>query len=190
MNDTIKTIQSRRSTRKFCNEALADTELETILEAGQYAPSAKNEQPWHFTVIKSKDLLSLLNEACKSFFIKSKNEIFEQRVKGTDVKKFDLFYNAPVIIVVSGDKRAIEPQIDCALAIENMFLAAESLQIGSCWIQALNYLYETQEGKDLLVREKIIIPGYEIIGTVAFGYKLDIPINNIPRRTDTITYLL
>ena len=63
-NDTLKTIKSRRSTRNFKNEQIKDDELQAILEAGMYAPSA-NQQAWHFTVIQNKDMLARLNREAK-----------------------------------------------------------------------------------------------------------------------------
>lgn len=189
MNETLKTIHNRRSTRKFLNEELPVQTIDAILEAGQYAPSAKNEQAWHFTVIKSQALLHTLNEACKSFLLSTNNEMFQQRLGTADVKSFDLFYHAPVLIAVSGNSQAQEPLIDCSMAIENMLLAAESLDIGSCLIYAVTYLYRTPEGRDLLIREKILPPDYNLVITCAFGYKAGESKNPLPRRTDTITWL-
>ena len=189
MNETLKIIQTRRSTRKFLTDDLPENAIDAIIEAGQYAPSAKNEQAWHFTVIKSRSLLNLLNEACKSFFLSTNNELFQQRLNGSDVKSFDLFYHAPVLIAVSGDAKAQEPLIDCSMAIENMLLAAESLEIGSCWVHAITYLSRTTEGKELLIRENILPAGYELAGTCAFGYKAEEPKNPLPRKTDTVTWL-
>ncbi|MCX7772888.1 MAG: nitroreductase family protein, partial [Clostridia bacterium] len=52
MNETIKTLMNRRSIRDYQAEQLKDEEIDTILEAGMYAPSAINEQPWYFTVVQ------------------------------------------------------------------------------------------------------------------------------------------
>lgn len=60
MNETLINIRNRRSARKFKNEQIKDEELNAILEAGQYAPSAMNQQSWHFTVIQNNELLKKL----------------------------------------------------------------------------------------------------------------------------------
>jgi Nitroreductase len=190
MNETLKTIKSRRSTRNFNSDEIEEDKLQAIIEAAQYAPSAKNEQPWHFTIIKNKTLMNLLNESCKAVLLKSQNQVFQKRLKGTDISKLDLFYNAPVIIIISGNHEATEPQIGCTLAVENMFLAAESMLIGSCWIQAIKLLFETEEGKELLLDKKIILSGYEVICTAAFGYKANGVKDPLPRKAGVITYLL
>ncbi len=65
MNQVLETIKNRRSVRKFKKEQLKDSEIEAILEAAIYAPTALNEQPWHFTVIQNKELLDEINTVSK-----------------------------------------------------------------------------------------------------------------------------
>ena len=65
MNEVIAAIRSRRSVRRYKPEQIGEKELQAILEAGLYAPSAHNDQSWHFTVIQNKDLLARMNRAAK-----------------------------------------------------------------------------------------------------------------------------
>jgi nitroreductase len=74
MNRTLEILKERRTTRKFKSEQLKDEEIEAIIEAGLYAPSAHNQQSWHFTVIQNKELIKDLNTA-------TKNEL-KNKVKG------------------------------------------------------------------------------------------------------------
>jgi len=71
MNETLRVIRERRTTRRFKTEQIKEEELQAIIEAGLYAPSAHNQQSWNFTVIQNKELLDELNietkEAAKSF---------------------------------------------------------------------------------------------------------------------------
>lgn len=158
MNETINTILTRRSIRAYKPEQIRDEELDAILKAGMYAPSAVNQQSWHFTVVQNKDMLKRIDSICKAVFKRQGDE------------NFSVIYNAPTLIIVSGNENAVAPQLDGALAIENMFLAAESLGIGSCWINAVRSLPETSEGRAL--KKELGIPaGYIIVGSGAFGYK-------------------
>ncbi|MCX7921760.1 MAG: nitroreductase [Clostridia bacterium] len=167
MNETIKTILSRRSIRAYKQEQIKDEELQAILEAGKFAPSAMNQQSWHFTVVQNKELLHRINEACRVVFEKSDDERFKERAKD---ENFSVFYNAPTFIIISGDEKAIAPKNDCSLALGNMFLAAESLGIGSCWIHAVNYIFNVEETKSL--KSDLGIPeGYTPLCSGAFGYK-------------------
>jgi nitroreductase len=186
MNETMNTILNRRSIRQYKREQIEDKELELILTAGKYAPSGMNWQSWHFTVVQNPELLNKLNNYLKAFLLKSGNKEMMDRVKS---KEFNIFYYAPTAIIVSGNKVAMTPQTDCALAFENMFLAAESVGIGSCWIQAVAMaLTATVEGK-VLAKDLKIPEGYVIHGAAVFGYKAELNPVPAPRRPDTVTII-
>jgi len=167
VNETMKTILNRRSFRAYKPEQIRDEELQEILEAGKYAPSGGGTQPWHFTVIQKGDVLQNINAACREAMLKSGNKMMEERAKADN---FSVFYHAPTLIVVSGDDKAITPAADCAVALENMFLAAESIGIGSCWIHAMSMLLNAEQAKTL--KNSLGIPeGFKVHGAGAFGYK-------------------
>lgn len=189
MNETLQTILNRRSIRKYKQEQIKEEELQLILEAGKFAPSAMNQQPWHFTVVQNKNLMQKINEACIVAYSKSGNRYYEERFKVMSSKETNLMYDAPTLIIVSGDEIARMPINDCTLALENMFLAAESLGIGSCWIDALSVLYSTEEGKAFLTNESIVPEGYTLIGSSAFGYKAVDQPSSAPRRENTVTII-
>lgn len=185
MNEVIKTIMKRRSIRSYTQQQIEDDKLQTILDAGLYAPSAMNQQSWHFTVVQNKEMIQKINETCKGIFLKSGIKNYEERAKSDN---FDLFYNAPTLIIVSGDKNNITPQIDCAVAIENMFLVAESINIGSCWIHGVTTLSNSEEGS-ALIKELGIPDGYCIFGSGVFGYKgADSP-DAAPRKEHTVNII-
>jgi len=185
MNETIKNIMNRRSIRKYKEEQIKDEELQAILDAGRFAPSAMNQQSWHFTVVQNKEVIQKIIQAIKTAFFNSGNKNFEDRAKAED---FNPFYNAPTLIIVSGDEKAIAPQNDGSLALENMFLAAESLDIGSCWIHALNSVFSSEESKEL--KKELGIPeGYNPVGSGVFGYKaVDTP-SPAPRKEGTVNII-
>ena len=185
MNETIRNIMDRRSIRQFKDKLIDPSELEAILEAGKYAPSAVNEQPWHFSVVENPELLQKINLVTRELFAQSGNLAYEQRAKP---EGFSPFYNAPVFIIMSCDSAAVAPIQDGALALGNMFLAAESLGISSCWIHAMNYVLEEAAGKEL--REELLIPeDYVLVGAGAFGYNAEKNPGPSPRKNDTVTYL-
>jgi nitroreductase len=185
MNETMKTILDRRSIRRFKDKPVGEKELELILESGRFAPSAMNQQPWHFTVVQGRELLDRINEVTKEAFAKSGNPHFEARSRS---EGFSPFYHAPLFIIVSCDKKAIAPIHDGALALGNMFLAAKSLGVSSCWIHAMNFVLESETGYEL--RKELQIPeGYMPIGAGAFGYSLENNPEASPRKKDAVTYL-
>lgn len=183
--DPLRIIFERRSIRNFKPEQIKDSELDIIIKAAKYAPSAMNQQLWHFTVIQNKDILARINSITKKVYEKSGIQRLEERAR---TENFSPFYHAPTYIIVSVDEKAIAPQADGALALGNAFLAAEALGIGSCWIHAVNYLYTTEEGKELF-KELGIPKGYIPIGSGAFGYAADKKPDPSPRKEGTVTII-
>lgn len=185
MNDMMKTILARRSIRDYQSVQIKDEELTMMLEAGRFAPSGANSQSWHFTVIQNQEVLKNINDACKTFFLRSGNKMFEERAKA---ENFCVFYNAPTLIIVSGDEKAVTPQADCAISLGYMFLAATSIGIGSCWINAVGSIPELAAGSSL--RKAIAIPeGNKIFGAGAFGYMGSTQPTAAPRKEGTANFV-
>ncbi|MGD9642599.1 MAG: nitroreductase family protein [Elusimicrobiales bacterium] len=182
MNKVLETIKSRRSIRRYLPEPLKQAELDAILEAGLYAPSAHNDQPWHFTVIRDRALLDRISLLSKELMLKS--EVDWMRVMGAN-ESFHVFHNAPAVVVVAMRKNALSPLVDCSAAIENMLLAAESLDIGSCWIGLARFWFSIKEE----VTRLNLPEGYEPCYAVTFGYKGHRPAKALPRRTDAVAYI-
>lgn len=185
MNDTLTNILTRRSIRQYKQEQIKDEELQAILEAGKYAPTAMNQQLWHFTVVQNQQMLQKINQGCQRVFLNSGNKSMKDRAK---VEDFSIFYKAPTLILVSVDEKAIAPHNDGSLALGTMFLAAHSLGIGSCWIHAVNALFSTEEGK-FLCKELGIPESYISIGSGAFGYKAAEAPPRAPRKENLINII-
>jgi nitroreductase len=183
MNEVLKTIKNRRSIRSYKQEQIRQEELDLILEAGIYAPSAHNDQPWHFTVIQNKEvILSISN---KSKELMAKCDIDWMKRIGEDPKT-NIIHNAPTLIIVSGDKNAVSPKVDCSAAIQNMLLAAESLTIGSTWLGLVKFFFTLEEE----VKALGIPEGYEAYYGVALGYKAtEKEIFPPKRKSDVVNYV-
>lgn len=185
MNQTIETILNRRSVRVYSEDQIKQEDLDLVLQAGCYAPSGCNMQPWHFTVVQNKEILNTLNIETKNELQKCDNEYFQNFAKS---EKYDIFYNAPTAIVISGEKKALVPQIDCAAATENMILAADSLNIGTCWIGLITFLFRSKRAEEFL-RMLQIPEGYEPYYAISLGYKKIADPKPQPRREHSITYI-
>ncbi|MCE5285697.1 MAG: nitroreductase family protein [Pelosinus sp.] len=185
MSDLVKSILSRRSIRSFTSAQIKEEELSTIIEAGQYAPSAKNEQTWHFSVVQNKELLTKIDTILRRIFLNSGDQGLQARASADN---FSAFYHAPTLIIVSADQTAIAPEPDASLALGNILLAAHAIGVGSVWIHSLRSLFSSDEGKAL--QKDLGIPdGYTIYGSAALGYNGgDIP-NAAPRKTGTVSII-
>lgn len=192
-NAIIENILVRRSVRQFKPEQIKKEELDTILLAAQYAPSGSNNQSWLFTVIQNKDLLLELNESVsesvKTLEVEDNYPAKSNAKKRAEDGTFMMYYNAPTLVVVSNLKDYQNNKADCACAIENMFLAATSLGIGSCWINQINWVYDKEPTRKML--NKLNIPDSHMIGgSVALGYPVDFDLKPAPRKEGTIQYFL
>ena len=183
MNEVLQTIKNRRSIRSYKPEQIKQEELDLILEAGIYAPSGHNAQPWHFTVIQNPEVINYINDTAKQ--VMATMDIDWIRHNGMN-PKFHIAYNAPTLVIVSGKKDAVTSKTDCDAATQNMMLAAESLNIGSVWVGFALFSFKI-EG----VAEKISIPeGYEPYYGVALGYKAQDTQPNAPKRNyDVVHYI-
>lgn len=164
MNEILKTIKNRRSIRSYLPAQIKQEELDLIIESGIYAPSGHNDQPWHFTVIQNKEIIQYINDKSKDLMAKSQIDWIKSM--GLN-QKINITYNAPTLIIVSGNKNALSPKVDCSAAIQNMLLAAESLNIGSVWIGLITFFLELEDE----VRKLGVPEGYEPYYGVALGYK-------------------
>jgi nitroreductase len=179
-NETIQTILKRRSVREYDPTQLTDEELDTILEAGKFAPTGAGAQPWHFSVVQNTSILESINAAIKEMYLNSDNP---RMVERASVDDFSVFYNGPTVILVSADESAITPRIDSAMAMENMFLAAASIDIGSCWVHGLVRLFENS---DQFCGDLCIPEGYKVFAAGVFGHPAGELPEPAPRREGTV----
>ena len=159
-------IYGRRSIRAYKDTPVEREKLDEVLRAGAYAPSAMNNQARQLLAITNKDTLKKINEAVYAV----SDEATRERIKGrSESGEFNFFYNAPVLIAVCCDEKEMRPTEDCACALENMFLTAYSLGLGSCWINQLTDICKVEPIygtlKALGMKE-----GYRVYGCCALGY--------------------
>lgn len=170
MNEVIKNIITRRSCKKFRSDMVPEKIINQIVEAGLYAASGMGKQSPVILVVADKnerDNLSRLN------------------AKYDPQNRADPFYNAPVILSVLVPKGVPTAVYDGSLVIGNMMLAADSLEIGSCWIHRAKEVFEDLEGKALLSRVGLT-DDYEGIGNCAIGFPEYINTNIIPRKENRV----
>ncbi len=170
INEVLKAIYQRRSVRNFRPDAVPDDAIKEIIRAGVFAPSAMNAQPWRFVVIRNRETIKKLSDKAKELWVEqSKNmQSFELQRLADMVSRpnYNLFYNAPLLIMIFADTSGFMPQVDCSLAAQNMMLAAWSLGLGSCYIGLAQPLEKVASVmKDLGVPEK-----YRLVASLIFGF--------------------
>jgi len=139
MNEVLKAIRNRRTVRRFKSNSVDEEMLQMILEAGRWAPSFSNLQPWRFIVIRDSGLKTALDKEAR------------QSVLHLGINQ------APVVVLVCVDRR-IDPlhAIEAgAAATQNMTLAAHSLGLGAGWIGIWGTEAETSIQKLLKLPETV-----------------------------------
>ena len=164
MNEVICAIEGRRSIRSYRTDPVPEEKLEAVVKAGLMAPSAMNQQSWHFVVISGKGA-----ERYRTYCIEKLGR--------------DPYYGAPAMILVFGKKDAIAPVCDGSLAIGNLLLAAKALGLGSCWIHCVNDLFK----EEAAAAEWGVPAGYRPVGSVALGFPAGEAPAATPRKEGTVT---
>jgi nitroreductase len=189
MNAVIETIKKRQSIRLYEKKPIPKDIINTIIEAGNLAPSMGemklveeggkkrkilNYQPWRFVVVVEdpefkQKLFQTIEPIRSNFYESMKNtlpDMYERGMKLSEMmdKPKDLiFYSAPVILYVIG---SAQNSIGCAMACENIMLAAVSLGLGSCYV---NFGAMVTQDPDV-VQTLELQDGERIYGPVILGY--------------------
>lgn len=151
-NEVLENIKSRRSVRTYTEQQVSAGDLNLILEAAAYAPSGMNFQTWHFTAIQDAAVLTELNEKIKGAFAKSDDPHLQERGHS---ETYCCYYHAPTLVIVSNEPTRWWAPMDCACALQNIFLAAKSLGIGSCWINQLGQTCDDPDVRAFLTRLRL-----------------------------------
>lgn len=150
--DIEKAIAGRRAVREYTNQAVDEKTIRGLIAAAVLAPSAVNQQSWTFTVVRDQTMLDRISHDAKVFMLNTASpgphsEHFRSMLSDPN---FHIFYHAPVLIVVSAAVAGPWVVEDCALAAENMMLAAYASGLGTCWIGFAQTFLNTSDGKNML----------------------------------------
>ena len=173
MRELMDIIKSRRSTRSFIPDKLPPREqIEQLALAAQWAPSGMGKYLWHFSVIYNAQKSLALAQA-----------VAKAANRGPEYN----FYHAPVQIIVSYKRDEIHAFLDGSAAMENILLTAESLGLGSCWINQLRDCCDAPEVRKLLT-EYGVPADHTVICSAAIGY-IDQPTPAKPRKDSVVTFI-
>lgn len=151
--NTLESIKTRRSIRKYKSDPVPQELLNKIIDAGLYAPSGMGRQATIILSVANKEVRDQLSK-------------LNARIMGTDT---DPFYGAPAVLIVLAKKDCPTGIYDGSLVMQNLMLAAHELGLSSCWIHRAKEEFELPEGKKLL-KSLGIEDEYEGIGHCIIGY--------------------
>ncbi|MEW5736747.1 MAG: nitroreductase family protein [Thermodesulfobacteriota bacterium] len=212
--ETERIILSRRSVRQYKSDQVPEFMVKRILEAGRFAPSAGNYQPWRFIVLRDPELIAGITETVKAsclFFKKlldyrqnsswwhrllvkvlirlMMNELHPMPFTAIPLVaegRLGLFHGAPTVIVILKDVRGVsKPDLDCGIAGQNMVIAAHSMGLGTCWVGFSKMALD----KDSKWKKRLGIQyPYKFATSLAIGWPKGNPDGMIARETHAVDW--
>jgi nitroreductase/NAD-dependent dihydropyrimidine dehydrogenase PreA subunit len=207
-NAIERAVLRRRSVRNFKDEPVPDHLIRRVLEAGRFAPSAGNCQPWQFIVITDKSLIQQMDEAswamANGMYTMYKDDeqvmnlagmaettpgMFDPRLAlggmGSVAKKnLPPSLNAPCVILLAADSRAIGgTQLNIGICGQNMNLVANSLGIKACWVGFL------VPGVGAIADKINLQPNWSVITTLVLGWPTFQQEGMVPREYRPVMWL-
>jgi nitroreductase len=184
--DVREAIYARRAVREFTPEPVDDKALRQLIDAAVQAPSAVNQQPWSFIVVQDKALLARISREAKTYMLRTSpaglvSHHFEELLSDP---KFDIFYAAPVLIVISAIAESPWAVEDCSLAAENLMLAARAIGLGTCWIGFAQAWLGSPAGKAALDMPSAYVP----VAPIIVGHPKSLPAP-VPRKEPEIRWI-
>ena len=148
----LSLVQKRRSIRRYLDKPVAQEKIDQLIEAALRSPSSRGFNPWEFVVVTDDGLLEKLSKA---------------KPHGAS-----FLNNASLGIVVCADPAKCDVWVeDASIASIILHLAAESLDLGSCWIQIRKRMYDEKKTAEQYIRELLNIPeNLNVESIIAIGY--------------------
>lgn len=179
-------IFGRRSVREYTLQEVDEPAIRGLIEAAVHAPNAVNQQPWMFTVVRDKAVLDRLSSAAKSHMLATiipgaHSDHFRSLLSDPN---FHIFYHAPVLVLISAAAQGPWIVEDCALAAENLMLAAHGVGLGTCWIGFAQSFLNTADGKSLLDLPAASVP----VAPIIVGHPKAVPFD-VPRKTPDVRWV-
>jgi len=167
-------LKNRRSIRDFQNKDVPLSILKEIIQDTCLAPTAGNGQPCRFIIIQDLDNIKKLSDESKKSLLddlaRNPNLPLKQYEAALRDERFNVFYNAPCLVLFVGPKDVYSLDVDCGLTVAYFMFAATSRGLGTCWI-----------GLGAHVRDKKILDEIgvssdcRIIAPIIVGYPESIP---------------
>ena len=184
--DLHTAITGRRAVRDYTNLPVDEKLIHALIAAATQAPSAVNEQPWTFTVVRDQGTLDRISHEAKSHMLTAlaANPHAEHLRPHLTDPQFHIFYHAPTLILISARRKGPWIVEDCALAAENLMLSAYAAGLGSCWIGFAQKFLGTEVGKSLMGCPSEWVP----VAPIIVGHSAT-PAVPVPRKEPIIKWI-
>ncbi len=184
--DLKEAIYTRRAVREYTAEQVSESIIRDLIDAAIQAPTAVNAQPCSFCVVRDKNVLATISQEAKAHMVRTTpvglmSHHFSEILGDPN---FNIFYHAPALILISTVAEMPWAVEDCALAAENLMLAARAARLGSCWIGFAQAWLGTPEGKALIK----LPAAYKPVAPIIVGHPKAAP-PPVPRKQPEIRFV-
>lgn len=174
-------LRKRRSVRKFLEKSVGIDLIKEIINECTYAPSAGNEQPWKFIIIQNKLVMEDISTSCKETLlariVANPEDYAKKYERMLNTSDFNIFYNAPCLVLILGDSGVKNLLFDCTLAASYFMMSAAAKGLGTCWINFAQVL------SDPILLERVGVPNmHTIVAPIIVGFPLIEP--SLPSRKE------
>ena len=164
-NAVIETIMTRRSVRKYQQQAVNRDTMQIIVECGITAPNAINRQAWEIRVVDNPEVIKKLTD----LYVKDNPKEAE------NPSFINMFRNAPTVAFIANDTTFAYSPVDCGLMAENMILSAWSMGIGSCCLGGPARFMKSNPEANKYLQEMGFSENYDLLLCIGFGYPAETP---------------
>ncbi len=156
--NTLEAISKSTSHREYKEAQISEEQLKILMEAGLCAPSSENEQPWYLIGILNQDIVWQIDRDIQEIHHDTEAH----------------FFHAPAAILVAVNQSAKTPVVDAATCTQNILLAAEDLNLASCWIDGILAINDSEKF-DAYKQQFNIPDGYKFQTSIALGHRVTTP---------------
>ncbi len=172
--DFFRLLQVRRSIRDFEPKEVPLEIVREIISDSCLAPSASNRQPWNFIVVRNKALIKKISDTSKRNLLRqvgqNANHPLKQYESALKDDSYNVFYNAPCLVLITSPSELSSSQVDCALVASYFMLSAAARGLGTCWVGLGAHI-----GKPESVEGLAIPAGDEVVAPIILGYPKAVP---------------
>jgi nitroreductase len=172
---------TRRSIRNYEDKDVPLELIRKVIKDSCLAPSSGNGQPWRFVVVKNREWIKRLSDESKRNFLSYLDENPDAPIKRYEKTlkdhEFNVFYNAPCLVLILGPKSAHSVHVDCTLAACYFMFSAAAMGLGTCWIGLGTNIRDPETRRTIGIPEDC-----RIVAPIIVGYPKSIPAP--PRRNE------
>lgn len=172
-------LKTRRSIRDYEDKQIGIELVKEIITESCLAPNSSNGQPWRFIIVNNKPMMATLSGDSKKNLLSDLEKNPDSPIKNYEGAlrdpAFNVYYNAPCLVIIGGSKKTRSLSVDCALAAAYFMLSAAEKGLGTCWVGLGSNIRDPELLETLRMTEE-----YQIVAPIIIGYPKNIP--EIPER--------